>query len=245
MLNLAICDDMPDQLSAIVTFIKEYTVINAIDSEIHQYTHPNALLVACEINKYHIYVLDIVMPMMSGIEVGKEIRRLDRDAQIIFASTEPSFALEAFSANPINYLIKPVDKLKLFETLDLAISKVNTSEERIITVKTKEGLRVIELSSIIFCEYKKHTAEYTLMGGEIVTTLSTKEPFSKHIEPILIDARFIQPHISFVVNMSRIESFSKAGFVMRGGAMIPIAAKQYPTIRDLYMDYLLSREGFK
>jgi hypothetical protein len=43
--------------------------------------------------------------------------------------------------------------------------------------------------------------------------------------------------------MNRVEAFSKNGFVMHGGAMIPIPAKQYPSVRDTYMDYLLAREG--
>jgi len=244
MLRIAICDDIPEQLAEIAILVNEYIASNTAEAVLHQYTNSDALLSASKMIRYHIYILDIVMPMMSGIEIGKEIRRLDRDAQIIYASTESSFALEAFIANPINYLLKPVDKIKFFETLDLAISKVNADDERIITLKTKEGLCVLELTSIIFCEYIKHKTQYTLLSGEILTTLSSKESFSKHIEPLLLDARFIQPHISFVVNMNRIESFTKGGFKMRGGVMIPISAKQYSVIRDAYMDYLLSREGY-
>lgn len=243
MLRIAICDDMPDQLEIIVEYINEYITNNTLDAQVLQFTHPDALLTVCEVERFHIYILDIVMPLINGIEVGKEIRKLDREAQIIYASTERSFALEAFSVNPMNYLLKPVDKEKLFETLEFAVTKSNTDDEHIVTLKTSEGLRVVKLSSIICCEYLKHTVQYTLMGGELVTTLTIKESFLDHIEPLLSDTRFLQPHTSFVVNMSRVETFSKNGFVMRGGIMISIPAKQYPFVRDTYMDYLLQKEG--
>lgn len=245
MLHIAICDDLPDQLAVIAAYINDYIEKSALDAEVRQFTHSDALLTACETERFHIYILDIVMPMVNGIEAGREIRQLDREAQIIYATTEPSFALEAFSANPINFLIKPIDKVTFFETLGLAISKVNTDEESIITVRTRDGLRVVKLSSIIFCEYGKHTAQYALMGGEMLTTRTLQESFSEHVEPLLSDARFLQPHTSFVLNMARVKGFSKDGFVMRGGAVIPIPEKQYAAVRDTYMDYLLAREAVK
>lgn len=245
MLRIAVCDDLLDQLAIIVEYIKDFIEINALDAEVREFDHPDGLLTACETERFHIYILDIVMPMINGIEVGKEIRRLDREGQIIYATTEPSFAFESFSSNPINYLLKPIDKERLFQTLDLAISKVNTAEENIMTIKTKDGLRVVKLTSIIFCEYVKHTVLYTLMGGERLTTRTISESFSEHVRPLLSDGRFLQPHSSFVLNMSRVEGFSKDGFVMRGGTVIPIPAKQYPAVRDTYMDYLLAREGCK
>lgn len=245
MINIAICDDLPDHLAVITEFINEYIALHALDAELRQFAHPDVLLMTSEIERFHIYILDIVMPMISGIEVGRAIRRLDREAQIIYATTEPSFALESFQANPINYLIKPIDKIQFFTTLDLAVTKVNAAEEETTTIKIKDGIRVVKLSSIIYCEYRNHSVQYTLMGGEMLTTRSLQESFANHIKPLLSDKRFLQPHTSFVLNMNRVEAFSKNGFVMLGGAVIPIPMKQYTTIRDTYMDYLLAREGFE
>lgn len=242
MFRIAICDDLPEQLTVISEYISEYISSHALEAEIRQFAHPDVLLTACEMERFHIYILDIVMPMVSGIDVGRTIRRLDREAQIIFATTEPSFALESFQANPINYLIKPLDKEKFFQTLELALAKVNAEDEAVVTIRTVEGLRVIPVSSIIFCEYMNHSVKYALAGGETLTTRSIRESFAKHITPLLSDKRFIQPHASFVLNMNRVEAFSKNGFVMRGGAVIPISTKQYASVRDAYMDHLLARE---
>ena len=46
-------------------------------------------------------------------------------AQIIFATSESSYALESFDVNPINYILKPIEKEKFFTTLALAISRAD------------------------------------------------------------------------------------------------------------------------
>jgi hypothetical protein len=63
------------------------------------------------------------------------------------------------------------------------------------------------------------------------------------ISPILKDRRFLQCHTSFVVNMRRVERFAKDRFTLRGGKIVPIAAKQYPAVRDTYMNYLMAKGG--
>lgn len=70
-----------------------------------KFSHPDKLLTTIETESFHLYILDIVMPMVSDIALSKEIRRLDRKAQIIYATTEPQFVLHAYAASPINYLI--------------------------------------------------------------------------------------------------------------------------------------------
>lgn len=243
MYYVAVCDDSLKELNVVTEYIKEYIETSGIDAEIKQFAHPDKLLDACEKERFHIYILDIVMPMVNGIEVGRGIRRLDREAQIVYITTEPGFALEAFSANPINYLVKPVDKIKLFDTLTLAVSKVDSSEESVISIKTKDGTRVMKLASIVYCEYAGHIAVFGLTNGEKVSSVSMRAPFGTFAEQLICDRRFVQTHASYVINMNYVEGFSRDGFTLRGKIAIPIAKALYAEVRNRYMDYILSKEG--
>jgi len=245
MLRIAICDDQQEELAVLTACTKEYIKTNHMDAEIRQFAHPDELMTASDQERFHVYILDIVMPMINGIEVGREIRRLDREAQIIYATTEASFALEAFLANPINYLIKPIDKAQFFDTLALAISKVDLDEESIISIKTKNGIRVIKLSSIVYCEYIERAAVFTLKSGECISSVSTRSPFGASTEPLLRDKRFLQTHTSFVLNMNYVEEFSRESFTLQGKIVVPIAKSRYAEVRNLYMDYLFVREEIK
>jgi DNA-binding LytR/AlgR family response regulator len=242
MLRIAICDDQPRELEVINEYITEYLDTHTLEAELKEFSHPDKLLTATESERFHLYILDIVMPMVNGLELGKEIRRLDREAQIIYATTEPQFALQAYAASPINYLIKPIEKQQLFDTLTLAISKADLTEDQTFAVKTAESMRVIKLSDIICSEYRNHAAIFRLANGEEVSSRTFRENFSEYCASILRDRHFLQCHTSFIINLRRVERFAKDSFTLYGGKIVPIAAKQYPAVRDAYMDYLMAKE---
>lgn len=241
MLRIAICDDQPRELGIINAYTTEYLNTHTLEAEVSSFSHPDPLLTAIELGSFQLYILDIVMPMVSGIELGKEIRRLDREAQIIYATTEPQFALQAYAANPINYLVKPIEKQTLFDTLALAISKADLVEEQTFTVKTADGLRIMKLADISFCEYRSHTVVFSLKNEEEIISRTIRESFLEYCAPILRDSHFLQCHSSFIVNMRRVERFAKDNFVLCGGKVVPIAAKQYAAVRGSYMDYLMAK----
>ena len=242
MLRIAICDDQPGELKIINEYITEYIGTHALELEMKEFTHPDQLLSAIETESFHLYLLDIVMPMVSGLELGQSIRRLSREAQIVYITTEPGYALNAYAVNPLHYLLKPVKKQELFSTLELAFSKADFGKEITVTVKVKEGLRTLSAGQIACCEYKNHTARYTLTSGERVETTTLACGFAEHIAPLLHDARFLSPHVSFALNMSRVEKLVREGFYLRNGGFVPVSARQYTAVRNAYLYYRLGRE---
>lgn len=239
MLKIAICDDMDAELRRIAALTNEYLSMRSLSAEVREFSHPDALLTVCENESFHIFLLDMVMPMVSGLELGRRIRRVSTDAQIIYITTEPGYALDAYTVNPLHYLLKPVDKSALFFALDLATEKVNFGEELSVTVKTKTGLRTLSADTIVCCEYARHTAVCTLSTGERIETVTLSGSFASHIEPLLQDKRFISPHTAFALNMSFVERMDKEGFTLRGGAFVPVSGKQYAAVRNTYMSYRL------
>lgn len=242
MLRIVICDDQPQELQIIDEYITEYLDTHKLEADVKEFSHPDKLLKNIETESFHLYILDIVMPMVSGIELGKEIRRLDHEAKIIYVTTEPQFALQAYAASPTNYLIKPIDKQQLFDTLSFAISKIKLSEEHIFTVKTAKSLQILKFSDILCCEYCNHAVIFTLTNGEKIISRTFRESFSEYIIPFLSDIRFLRCHTSYLINMRRVERFAKDSFTFRGGKVVPIASKQYSSVRDQYMNFLMAKE---
>ncbi len=236
MLKIAICDDQTLELNRIEVLVNEYLAAENLTAGIKKYSHPDELLSAIESESFHI-----LMPMVSGLELGNEIRRFDREAQIIYATTEPQFALTAYAVNPLNYLIKPIDKLKFWDTLTLAISKVDLAEDQPFTVKTSDSIRVVNLSDILCCEYCDHAVVFTLKNNEEIISGTIRESFTDYMAPILNNHHFLKCHKSFIVNMRTAERFSKDSFTLRGGKTVPIAKGQYVAVRDAFMDYSMSK----
>ncbi|MDD3164423.1 MAG: LytTR family DNA-binding domain-containing protein [Oscillospiraceae bacterium] len=239
MLQIAICDDQPKELAALEALTKVFTASHCPNASITAFSHPDALASACESQPFHIYLLDMVMPMLSGLDLGRSIRRVSTDAQIIYITTEPGYALDAYAVNPLHYLLKPVKREALFAALALAVEKADFANECLLTLKTHDGVRTIATEKVVCCECRRHTAVYTLIGGETVQTATLSGSFADHIAPLLADRRFLSPHVSFAVNMSQVERLVKEGFFLRGGAFVPVSGKQYTAVRNAYLRYRL------
>ena len=241
IIRIAICDDNQKELCTLYELTYEYIQQKQIVADITTFLHPDLLLSDREKDRFHLYILDIVMPMLDCISLGKELRRFDREAQIIYATTEADFALKSFVASPINFLVKPLDKKEFFHTLELAFTKIPV-EEDVITIKTKDGIYTISQFEILCCEYVERSVKYTLLSGGILQSISGSQSFSVQISQLLTSNNFIQPHVSFAVNLRHVEKLSKEEFVLRGGVVVPVSKKQYTAVRDAYLDYRLKRE---
>lgn len=243
MVRIAVCDDSEAELQKITALAEEYLRANGIAGTVAAFCHPDELLRESERSAFHIYLLDMVMPMLSGLELGRCLRRQSADAQILFITTEPGFALDAYAVHPLHYLLKPVQRDTLFPALELAVKRVIDRGDASVTIRTKDGLRTLCAHEIVCCEYVRHSVLYTLSGGERAETLSLRDSFAEHIAPLMRSRSFIQPHASFAVNMGYVERLDKTGFTLRGGIFVPVSGKLYGVVRDAYMKYRLGDDA--
>lgn len=93
------------------SLVGEYAAENGISAQVRPFDTP-ALLLAFESENEcaDIYILDIIMPEMNGVQLGKEIRKRNAEAFIIFLTTSKDYALESYSVKAFAYIIKPAKK---------------------------------------------------------------------------------------------------------------------------------------
>ena len=65
-----------------------------------------------------LIILDVIMPLMSGMDTARELRMDEQTVPIIFLTSSKEFAVDSYDVNAFHYLIKPVDERKLFHILD-------------------------------------------------------------------------------------------------------------------------------
>ena len=113
------------------------------------------VLVALEMSEPDVVFLDIQMPGIDGFEVIKR-RTVERMPAVVFLTAFDQFAIKAFEAEALDYLVKPVSEARFAATMKrlekrLSQSKQATREERII-VTTSRGATVLHLSEIDWIE---------------------------------------------------------------------------------------------
>ena len=237
MLKIAICDDRKEDRDRMNQYVQQFCQERMLQAEIKVFDHPDDLILTCEKLRPHIYILDIVMPMVNGIQAARELRWNQPDAQIIFATSEESFALESFDVNPVNYILKPIKGEKLFETLDLAIKRIHLEEENAVTIKVKGGYHTLHLGDIMYLDYRNHVVSYHLLSGETISTSTLRIGFAKYLMQNHEEDDIVLCHESVAVNIKSIDKLTKTDIMVRNREILPVAKSRYAQVSEKYMNY--------
>lgn len=116
---------------------------------------------------FDIYLLDIVMPDMNGIELGRQIRQTHRDGSILYLTSSPDFALESYQAKAYSYLLKPVNQDELLAALDNAIAPHTRRWKNSIIVKTHGGSTRLLLDDILYAKLQNRNIRYYLRSSSV------------------------------------------------------------------------------
>lgn len=243
MIRVAICDDLPAELESVSQFLLEYARLHPeYDITTFPYNSPHHLLSALDRGQQHeIYILDIIMPGMSGIELGRAIRRANHICTIIFCTVSPEYALESYHVQAQNYLLKPFQPKTLFQSLTQAIHRLQLDLARGISFRAGTGVVFLPFHDIVYIESVRRRMVFHCTDGKTITSLALRGSLENALSDLLSDPRFFQPHKSFVVNMHHIRLLLEANITLGNGVVIPIASRRQSDALDRYLDFLSSR----
>lgn len=241
LINIAICDDDKRQLSEIVSIIKNFENLHINQQQISLKLFGNGADLISDIEKgsrYHIILLDIIMPLENGIDVAREIRCFDNIAKIIFVTSSPEFAVESYDVGAFHYLTKPIAKDKLLAIIRKAVSDIFDIPKETILIHAKTGLSKIYLHNIEFVEIFGKQLTYHLRDGH---TLEVKGTFGEHEKILLSHKQFIKPHRSYLINMDFIDTITTKEIRTQNHLSIPLSRIKYPDIIKIYLEYSFKR----
>jgi len=236
MLQIAICDDNIDELSNMVQLINQYRASRNLSCEYAVFPNGFELVSSLEKGKrFDIYCLDIIMPGFTGIDVAKEIRNSDKTAPILFFTSTPEYALESYSVNAINYVLKPISKEKFFFTFDEMLEKIKVkNDEDAVILKSNDGIQRVLISNITFVEVIGRNVLYHLRSGKVI---ECREPFASACDQLMKYRCFMKPHRSFLVNMQYVDTIGNHHITLQTLTSIPIAQGKAKEKKQQYLDY--------
>lgn len=205
MLRIAVCDDDERQLHRTAELLARYLSAGPNGpGEVESFRDGNELLSGAEdAGGFDLYVLDILMPGLSGIEAGKKLRQLGCGGEIIYITNSNDFAADSYEVRAFSYLLKPVDEARLFKALDGAVDRLERRRGSVVTVNTPGGPERIQLEHILFVERMGHCMRYHCVDG-VVDTQSIRLPFKAAAAPLLADPRFYLCGASFALNLQHV-----------------------------------------
>ena len=241
MLNIALCDDRPEELAELRVLLEDYRRSRP-SLELAVFCFPSASGVLDAGVEFDIYLLDILMPGLNGIELGRELRQSAPAAPLLYLTISREFALDAYSAEATGYLVKPIGRAEFFHAMDRAVDQCRRTRAGMIPVWTEDGVRGVFLHELLGVEAAGRTLDFHLLD-EVVKTTGRKMSFGQLWEMLREDSRFLLVRRGCAVNMDLIVFMGDTDLELADGCRIPIPRDHRAQARRTYLDHCRRRFG--
>lgn len=184
-----------------------------------------------------IVFLDVEMPGVDGISVGKRIMAENNKCIIIMITSYSEYLDDAMRFNVFRYISKPLDTKRLYRNLDDALVSYSQNQEKRITFECNHETVLCNTSSILFIE----------MEGKKVNIYTTNNKYSIYgtinaFEDMLPKSLFYRSHRSYIVNLAHVVEFTQDTIHLDNKHSIYLSKRKHSDFKKHWLLYL---EGSK
>ncbi len=184
-----------------------------------------------------ILFLDIEMPGMNGFDLLEKFQH--PEFEIVFTTAYNEYAIKAIKHSALDYLLKPVDKDELLQTIERAREqKLLKASQRVdnlleilnmkkksrrFAVPTLEGLIMVDPETILYCESDSAYCKLFFIHQERPLVISKT---LKDVEEVLQTDEFCRIHHSYLINMRCVQRYVRGEggeVIMNNGAHLPVS----------------------
>lgn len=186
--------------------------------------------------------LDVQMPKITGFEM---LELLDSPPAVIFTTAFDHYALKAFDAMAIDYLLKPFSKDRFSQAIEKFLSqqgvdvvstqKLNELAEKRnrLVVRVKNEIKIIPTHEVSFFEAEDDYIAIHTSSGKYLKKMTMKS-----LEEALDPAKFVRVHRSYMINLNeitKIEPYERDNYlvILRGGEKVPVSKTGYARLRQV------------
>ncbi len=244
-MKITLCDDSLTDLCEIEKMLLKYkTLYPGRDFELEKFSDPSLLCQRISSGSLaDIYILDMLMPGQTGIDLGNLIRSSGSESTIIYVTSSNDYALDAYGVHAVRYLLKPVDEYRLFEALDYGLYFTKIKTEPLYVVKTKNGLSQTPFSKIEYIENTGRRLEVHLADGRILKSLFIRKSFEEETREILEKRNFQQIHKSFLVNLDYVKQLAANSITVESGRQLPVSKANAARAKREYLLFVSEKYG--
>lgn len=239
MIKTIIIDDEPLAADLVKEYLMDYPQIEVVAMCQDGFSGFKAI----QEHRPDLIFLDVQMPKITGFEM---LELLDEAPAVIFTTAFDQYALLAFDAQALDYLLKPFSKERFRQAMERAMNqlgKVESEEESglqslaeksdRLVVRVKNDIKIIPVQAVRYFE-----AEDDYVGIHTEEGKFLKKMTMKQLEDSLDAGKFARVHRSFLINLneiSGIEPYERESYLakLRSGEKIPVSKSGYARLRQV------------
>ncbi len=243
MITVIIIDDEPLARSIVKEYLQSYPELHIVQECNDGFEGVKAIAQ----HQPDLIFLDIQMPKINGFEM---LELIEHPISVIFTTAFDEYAIKAFEAHAIDYLLKPFSKERFDKAMlkwlgqrkaqathpsnELPPSISNQPEERYrVVVKKGTNILIIPINQVYYFEaYDDYVKIHTKDG------MNLKKKTMSHFEIVLDPLQFVRVHRSYIINLqelTRIEPLEKDSHValLKSGVQIPLSQTGYSKLKSV------------
>lgn len=229
-LTIAICDDNEAQIYALRKLLGEWSSDKPFALAIDEYTSAESFLFSYPDKRCSLMLLDIEMKQLNGMELAKRLRAKGDMLPIVFITGYSDYMNDGYEVEALHYLLKPVEKEKLFAVLDRYIQRHIPEKELLLTCD--EGNLHISPDMILYCEAAGKRTHVHLMDGKILVCDTGLSSLCGRLTD-----DFISCHRSYIVNLRYVRCIGKTEIILDSGVNIPLSRRLYKEVNDRFIEF--------
>ena len=199
MIRVAVAEDMAFEREALLRHLNRYAQERGEELVCTAFENGEALLRGYG-EGFDLLLLDVAMPRVDGLTAARRIRRQDERVVILFITSMVQYAVQGYSVDALDFLVKPVGYTGLRLRLDRALARIAQSRPRCIQVRSASGLCSVPVSGIRYVETCSHRIIIHTGDAELLTDMTMKQ-----IESELSGQPFFRCHTSYLVNFRYVD----------------------------------------
>lgn len=178
--------------------------------------------------------LDIKMPGINGMDVAKEIRKKDQDVTIIFVTSLAQYAIEGYSVQAEDYVLKPLSYPEFKIKMLRALSVINIKSGRSILFENNNVIVKVSLDNICYIETDHHKLIYHINDGSVYY----RHESMKDCEDFLKGTDFLRINSSYLINLKYAQKIEKGDLVLIDGTSLKISRPRMNAVNTKFLEYL-------
>ncbi|MDK2562918.1 LytTR family DNA-binding domain-containing protein [Romboutsia sedimentorum] len=231
MIRIAICEDEVSQQIQIKQFLDK--ILNNIEYEILMFNCGEEL-----INNYpkdiDIFLLDIQMDKINGMDVARNIRKIDKNSvEIIFTTSVVEYIQEGYEVRAYRYLLKPIKFEELKKHILACIEEIQNKKDQYLIIEGKGEIYKIDINNITYVEVQKKDMIVHTVERDYEVKMSLEK-----IEKELSNYKFFRCHKSFLVNLNYIENIKQYIAILENGAEVSVSRHRFKEFKAEFLNIL-------
>lgn len=241
MIRIALCDDESKILDEVSVYIKKYAEKKQnLNLEIFRFDSAKLLKNALDGgNTFDIFILDVYIGNEMGTVLAKGIRKRGIESPIVFLTTSVEHAPQSYETGTLRYLIKPISAKKFYEAMDVAIAQAEKVVERLIKLKSENGVERINANQIMFSEAHAHYQYVMLENGQQIRVRMT---VTELYTTLMKCGGFIRVGSAYIINLRNIRNVATSEVHLYNDITIPIPRGKHTEIKRAFWDFQYERQ---